>query len=146
MFLRRSFVKIYIVWSLRNREVACSASDRQGSNFKSFVWRGVSVHSSYRPQNVLLAQFSLDVHKGGLKVATRLSYCDTLFDQGSLVWQLPSAYTSVGCFSLIFRSIFVQFPLNLQALFANNPASTLKILWVSISKVRTFYIVVEYRD
>ena len=39
-------VKVSIVGSLRDREVVCTASDRQG---------------------VLLAQFSLYVHKGGLK-------------------------------------------------------------------------------
>ena len=52
---------------LRDREVACSASDRQGSNFESYVWRTVSSQSSHHPQEVLLAQFSLYVHKGGLK-------------------------------------------------------------------------------
>ena len=60
-------VKVSIVGSLRDREVACSASDRQGSNFKSCVWRTVSSQSSHHPQEVLLAQFSLYVHKGGLK-------------------------------------------------------------------------------
>ena len=60
-------VKLSIVGSLRDREVACSASDRQGSNFESCVWRTVSSHSSHHPQEVLLAQFSLYVHKGGLK-------------------------------------------------------------------------------
>ena len=49
------------------REVACSASDRQGSNFESCVWRTVSSQSSHHPQEVLLAQFSLYVHKGCLK-------------------------------------------------------------------------------
>ena len=58
---------ISIVGSLCDREVACSASDRQGSNFKSCVWRTVSSQSSHHPQEVLLAQFSLYVHKGGLK-------------------------------------------------------------------------------
>ena len=53
--------------SLRDREVACSASDRQGSNFESCVWRTVSSQSSHHPQEVLLAQFSLYMHKGGLK-------------------------------------------------------------------------------
>ena len=47
--------------------MGCSASDRQGSNFESCVWREVSSHSSQHPQEVLLAQFSLFVHKGGLK-------------------------------------------------------------------------------
>ena len=53
--------------SLCDREVACSASDRQGSNFESCVWRTVSSQSSHHPQKVLLAQFILYVHKGGLK-------------------------------------------------------------------------------
>ena len=65
MFLPHPRVKR--VESLRDREVACSASDRQGSNFESCVWRTVSSHSSHHPQEVLLAQFSLYVHKGGLK-------------------------------------------------------------------------------
>ena len=64
MFLPHPRVKVGIVGSLRDQEVACSASDRQGSNFESCVWRTVS--SNY-PQEVLLAQFSLYVHKGGLK-------------------------------------------------------------------------------
>ena len=65
MFLPHSRVKVSIVGSLRDREVACSASDRQGTNFESCVWRTVSSHSSHHPQEVLLAQFSLYVHKGG---------------------------------------------------------------------------------
>ena len=67
MFLPHPRVKVSIAGSLRVREVACSASDRQGSNFKSCVWRTVSSQSSHHPQEVLLAQFSLYVHKGGLK-------------------------------------------------------------------------------
>ena len=66
-FLPHPRVKVSIVGSLRDREVACSASDRQGSNFESCVWRTVSSQSSHHPQEVLLAQFSLYVHKGGLK-------------------------------------------------------------------------------
>ena len=67
MFLPHPRVKFSIVGSLRDREVACSASDRRGSNFESCVWRTVSSQSSHHPQEVLLAQFSLYVHKGGLK-------------------------------------------------------------------------------
>ena len=67
MFLPHPRVKVSIVGSLRDREVACSASDRQGSNFESCVWRTVSSPSSHHPQEVLLVQFSLYVHKGGLK-------------------------------------------------------------------------------
>ena len=43
-------VKVSIVGSLRDRKVACSASDRQGSNFESCVWRTVSSQSSHHPQ------------------------------------------------------------------------------------------------
>ena len=42
MFLPHPRVKVSVVGSLRDREVACSASDRQGSNFESRVWRTVS--------------------------------------------------------------------------------------------------------
>ena len=67
MFLLHPRVKVSIVGSLRDREVACWASDHQGSTFESCVWRTVSSQSSHHPQEVLLAQFSLYVHKGGLK-------------------------------------------------------------------------------
>ena len=67
MSLPHPRVKVSMVGNLRDREVACSASDRQGSNFESCVWRTVSSQSSHHPQEVLLAQFSLYVHKGGLK-------------------------------------------------------------------------------
>ena len=67
LFLPHPRVKVSIVGSLCDREVACSASDRQGSNFESCVWRTVSSQSSHHPQEVLLALFSLYVHKGGLK-------------------------------------------------------------------------------
>ena len=50
--------------SFRDREVECSASDHQGSNFESCVWRAVSSH---HPLEVLLVQFSSNVHIGGLK-------------------------------------------------------------------------------
>ena len=67
MFLPHPRVKVSIVGSLRDREVACSASDRQGSNFESCVWRTVSSQSSHHPQEVPLVQFSLYLHKSGLK-------------------------------------------------------------------------------
>ena len=67
MFLPHPRVKVSIGGSLRDREVACSTSDRQGSIFESCVWRTVSSQSFHHPQEVLLAQFSLYVHKGGLK-------------------------------------------------------------------------------
>ena len=44
MFFPHPRVEVSIVGSLRDREVACSASDCQGSNFESCVWRTVSSH------------------------------------------------------------------------------------------------------
>ena len=49
MFLPHPRVKVSIVGSLRDRKVACSTSDRQGSNFESCVWRTVSSHLSHHP-------------------------------------------------------------------------------------------------
>ena len=51
-----------IVGSLRDREVVSSASHRHSSDF----WQGHLI-SSHHPQAVLLAHFSLYVHKGCLK-------------------------------------------------------------------------------
>ena len=73
LFLPHPRVKVSIVGSHRDREVACSASDRQGSNFESCVWRTVSSQTS---QEVILAQFSLYVHKGGLKPDSFYFYRD----------------------------------------------------------------------
>ena len=81
MFLPHPRVKVSIVGSLRDREVACSASDRQRSNFESCVWRTVSSQSSHHPQEVLLAHFSLYVHKGGHKPDSFHFICYTTFSQ-----------------------------------------------------------------
>ena len=53
MFLPHPLVKLSIVGSFRDREAACSASDLQGLNFESCVWRAVLSHSSHHPQVVL---------------------------------------------------------------------------------------------
>ena len=58
MFLPHPFIKLSIVGSLLDREVAC---------LESCIWCAVPLHSSQHPQEVLLAQFSLYVHKSGLK-------------------------------------------------------------------------------
>ena len=67
MFFPHPLVRISIVGSLREREVACSASDLQVLNFESCIWREVSPHSSHHPQEVLPTQFSRYVHKSDLK-------------------------------------------------------------------------------
>ena len=51
MFLPHPRVKVSIVGSLRDREVACSASDRQETNFESCVCRTVPSQSSHHPQS-----------------------------------------------------------------------------------------------
>ena len=91
MFLPHPRVKVSIVGSLRDREVACSASDRQGSNFESCVWRTVSSQSSHHPQEVLLAQFSLYVHKGGLKPDSFHFYFPLFVSQPRLLSSLFSS-------------------------------------------------------
>ena len=63
MFLPHPLEKLGIVGSLRDRKVVCSASDLQRLNFESCIWRAVSSHSPHHPQEVLLAQSSLYVHK-----------------------------------------------------------------------------------
>ena len=94
MFLPHPRVKVSIVGSFRDREVACSSSDRQGSNLESCVWRTVSSQSSHHPQEVLLAQFDLYVHKGGLKpdsfhfISTRLT-CMTKYNSNQLSSSIP---------------------------------------------------------
>ena len=107
MFLPHPRVKVSIVGSLRDRDVACSASDRQGSNFESCVWRTVSSQSSHHPQEVLLAQFSLYVHKGGLKPDSfhlismfYLCYVDVLFLS---FWSIPS------CSSLFIQDFMYHY-------------------------------------
>ena len=64
MLLPHPLVKLSILGSLSDRDVACSASDLQGLNFESCVRRAVSSH---HPQEFILTQFSLYVHRSGLK-------------------------------------------------------------------------------
>ena len=86
-----------IVGGLRDREVAYSASDSQGSSFESCVWRADSVISFIAPSSeVVLAQLSLYVHKGGLKPNsfhfTRCFLCNmqTLCSACAVYWCQPS--------------------------------------------------------
>ena len=66
-----------IMYITLDSEVACSASDRKGSNFEYCVCRAVSSHY---PPEVLLAQFSLHLHMGGLKpYMTLIPVLATLF-------------------------------------------------------------------
>ena len=97
MFLPHPRVKVSIVGSLRDREVACSPSDRQGSNFESCVWRTVSSHTSHQPQEVLLVQFSLYVHKGGIKPDSFpfLPNLKTMFGQGTVCLSKHDTQTSL---------------------------------------------------
>ena len=51
MCLPDPLIKLSIVGSLRDRAVACSASDLQGLNSKSCVWRAVRVISLISPSS-----------------------------------------------------------------------------------------------
>ena len=56
---------------------------------ESCVWRTVSSQSSHHPQEVLLAQFSLYVHKGGLKPDSFISFPIVGFDEFNLLLAQP---------------------------------------------------------
>ena len=106
MFLPHPRVKVSIMGSLRDREVACSASDRHGSNFESCVWRTVSSQSSHHPQEVLLAQFSLYVHKGGLKPDSfHLQYCLITFSEKCAMRLCADAHICVVAYKSCFLII-----------------------------------------
>ena len=47
-------LRFNMVGSLRDREVVCSASDHQGSNFEFCGLRAVTSHSYHHPQEVIL--------------------------------------------------------------------------------------------
>ena len=119
MFLPHPRVKVSIVWSLRDREVACSASDRQGSNFESCVWRTVSSQSSHHPQEVLLAQFSLYVHKGGLKPDSfhfflLPSYCEILKNATKKTIKLSEYQNRLHMPTIWFRKVISSILLTQQ--------------------------------
>ena len=105
MFLPHPRVKVSIVGSLRDREVAYSASDRQGSNFESCVWRTVSSQSSHHPQEVLLAQFSLYVHNGGLKPD---SFHLILYDDKCVKFNKTATLIEIYIICKIFGSCTLQ--------------------------------------
>ena len=102
MFLPHPRVKVSIVRNLCDREVACAASDRKSLNFESCVWRTVSSsHSSHHPQEVL-AQFSLYVHKGGLKPDSFNFICLKVLVNNSRTMAMP-----IGDCPM-FRRFYVQ--------------------------------------
>ena len=113
MFLPHPRVKVSIAGSLRDREVACSDSDRQCSNFESCVWRTVSSQSSHHPQEVLLAQFSLYVHKGGLKPDS-FHFISMLFIHPSLRagYMFSIASNTPKNYYAFRHNSLVQFPLH----------------------------------
>ena len=75
----------------------CSASDRQGSNFESCVWRTLSSHSSHHPQEVLLAQVSLYVHKGVLKPDSFLLIFTWLYNPWVSLFVMPDFLNPYKC-------------------------------------------------
>ena len=68
LFLPHPRVKLSIMGSLRDREVACSASDRQGANLESCVWRKCHLIHLTIPRGFSWHSLAyIYVHKGGLK-------------------------------------------------------------------------------
>ena len=135
LFLPHPRVKVSIVGSLRDREVACSASDRQGSNFESCVWRTVSSQSSHHSQEVLLAQFSLYVHKGGLKPDSFHFY----FATKHVCW------LDVGPASQSLNQQYVMFLGDTSPENTTHSASALGWCWAAITKRSgTFLTLVEH--
>ena len=121
MFLPHPRVKVSNVGSLRDREVACLASDRQGSNFEFCVGRTVSSQSSHHPQEVILAQLSLYVHRGGLKPdsfhcisSSSMSHCNVFLPR-TLRWHFmagqshcwPGTYSILGRYSRLYVTQYV---------------------------------------
>ena len=115
MFLSHPRVKLSIEGSLCDREVACWASDQQGLNFESCVWRTVSSHSSHHPQEVLLAQFSLYVHKGCLKPDSFHFFC---FGPQVTQNQLIEQFRATKKRSLIYILIAILFLVYMKVNFA----------------------------
>ena len=111
-FLPHPLVKLSIVGSIRDREVARSASNLRGVNFEFCVWREVSSHSSHHPQGVLLAQY---VHESGLKPDS-FNFLWKRFPQGQenvhnllmTLTQMMGAYHDVGAMLLILRNPFYR--------------------------------------
>ena len=135
MFLPHPRVKVSIVGSLRDREVACSASDRQGLNFESCVWRTVSSQSSHHPQEVLLAQFSLYVHKGGLKPA---SFHFILFQTKhtyNMIIKEPTLHNST---QYIYKSRATYFHLSVQSIESHFLWSTSWLSALVINRYKLF--------
>ena len=132
MFLPHPRVKLSIVGSLHDREVACSASDRP--KFEPCVWRTVSSHSSHQPQEVFLAQFSLYVHKSGLK----LDSFYFLFNKKSLAWSTIRLHRAAITDCGPFKTPLSQHPMIsrfMKAVYlARPPPRKVKPIW-SLSSV-----------
>ena len=133
MFLPYPRVKVSIVGSLRYREVACSASDRQGSNFESCVWRTVSSQSSHHPQEVLLAQFSQYVHKGGLKPD---SFIPSAWKRWLQAWCcfILNLHNAGFCLHRLWKPKgFVQFEIIINVLVSSFWFIWIPMLWVYLT-------------
>ena len=72
-------------------------------NFEYCVWRAVSSNSSHYPQEVFLAQFSLYVHKCGVKPHSFLFilHQQRLFPKHNLWFYIFQASTSIICQSTL---------------------------------------------
>ena len=80
---------------LDSQRLRIQTSDHKGSNFESCVWRAVSSHTSHHPQEVLLAQFSLYVHKDGLNLHSFHFYITSLLQMNRNIVHICVIYTNM---------------------------------------------------
>ena len=109
-FLSAHSQRFNSVESLRDREVACSASDRQGSNNESCL-EGSVISFILPPSAGSSAQFSLYVHTRGLKphslpLGSITNYCSFLSRDMLCRWRIQGG---------LLRASKHPLPLNLQS-------------------------------
>ena len=90
--------------NLRDWEVACSASDRQGLNFESCVWRAVSSHSSHHWLRTKSWDISFDFHIGKYRgvIRSKLFFSESVtfqFHARMLSSEVAQSLKSYGHFS-----------------------------------------------
>ena len=88
MFLPHPRVKVSIVGSLRDQEVACSASDRQGSNFKKLA-------KAYRSTDLTKYMNVFKVNKNGSEYIIHTKYIAELrpcFCPFNTMWYMHTSF------------------------------------------------------
>ena len=135
MFLPSPRVKLSIVGSLCDREVAYSASDRQGSIFESCVWRTVSSHSSHHPQEVLLPSL---VHICGLQKKLHCVFTHHVKERLSAFYQLGLLFKSeyyLSIYVYIYACIDIYIYIRFMKCSPPPPVGYINIITYAYNKV-----------